>query len=169
MCDIDDRPPLKRALKLIAFELAAKFLRRRENPVQPRLCNAKNAIFKRLKTGVSLQSHIHTYTYIHTYTTCRGHSLLEIHIQTHIHTCIHTYIHTYTQWHVTAIACLKNTYTLTYMHTCIHTYIHTYTQRHVAAIACLKRALYLDPFEWIISYNLVITYMCVRNLVHVCA
>jgi len=27
-------------------------------------------------------------------------------------------------------------------------------QRYVAAIACLKRALYLDPFEWIISYNL---------------
>lgn len=27
-------------------------------------------------------------------------------------------------------------------------------QRFVAAIACLKRALYLDPFEWIISYNL---------------
>jgi hypothetical protein len=43
-------------IKLIAFELAAKFSRRRENPVQPRLCNAKNAIFKRLKTGVSLRS-----------------------------------------------------------------------------------------------------------------
>ena len=27
-------------------------------------------------------------------------------------------------------------------------------QRYVAAIACLKKALYLDPFEWIISYNL---------------
>ena len=26
-------------------------------------------------------------------------------------------------------------------------------QRFVAAIACLKRALYLDPFEWIISYK----------------
>jgi hypothetical protein len=24
----------------------------------------------------------------------------------------------------------------------------------LASIACLKRALYLDPFEWIISYNL---------------
>ncbi len=42
-------------LKLIAFELAAKFSRRRENPVQPRLCNAKNAI-SRLKTGFSLRS-----------------------------------------------------------------------------------------------------------------
>jgi hypothetical protein len=39
-------------LKLIAFELAAKFSRRRENPVQPRVCNAKNAIFKRSKRGV---------------------------------------------------------------------------------------------------------------------
>jgi hypothetical protein len=28
------------SVKLIAFELAAKFSRRRENPVQPRLCNA---------------------------------------------------------------------------------------------------------------------------------
>ena len=27
-------------------------------------------------------------------------------------------------------------------------------QRHIAAIACLKKALYHDPFEWIISYNL---------------
>ena len=27
-------------------------------------------------------------------------------------------------------------------------------QRYIAAIACLKKALYLDPFEWIISYNL---------------
>jgi hypothetical protein len=43
-------------LKLIAFELAAKFSRRRKNPVQPRLCNAKNAIFKRLRTGFSLRS-----------------------------------------------------------------------------------------------------------------
>jgi Tfp pilus assembly protein PilF len=26
--------------------------------------------------------------------------------------------------------------------------------RLVAAVSCLKRALYLDPFEWQISYNL---------------
>ena len=26
--------------------------------------------------------------------------------------------------------------------------------RYIASIACLKKALYLDPFEWIISYNL---------------
>ncbi len=38
-------------LNLIAFELAAKFSRRRENPVQPRLCNAKNAIFKTAQNG----------------------------------------------------------------------------------------------------------------------
>ncbi len=29
---------------------------RRENPVQSRLCNAKNAVFKRLETGYSLRS-----------------------------------------------------------------------------------------------------------------
>mmetsp|Transcript_6202 Transcript_6202/g.21988 ORF Transcript_6202/g.21988 Transcript_6202/m.21988 type:complete len:179 (-) Transcript_6202:752-1288(-) len=32
-------------------------------------------------------------------------------------------------------------------------------QRHVAAIACLKKALYLDPFEWIISYNLGLVHL----------
>lgn len=26
--------------------------------------------------------------------------------------------------------------------------------KHVAAISCLKRALYFDPFEWIVSFNL---------------
>mmetsp|Transcript_10287 Transcript_10287/g.19430 ORF Transcript_10287/g.19430 Transcript_10287/m.19430 type:complete len:437 (+) Transcript_10287:32-1342(+) len=31
--------------------------------------------------------------------------------------------------------------------------------RNVAAIACLKRALYLDPFEWIISYNLGLVHL----------
>ena len=32
-------------------------------------------------------------------------------------------------------------------------------QRFVAAIACLKRALFLDPFEWIISYNLGLVHL----------
>ena len=32
-------------------------------------------------------------------------------------------------------------------------------RRYVAAIACLKRALYLDPFEWIISYNLGLVHL----------
>lgn len=27
-------------------------------------------------------------------------------------------------------------------------------QKYVAGIACLKRAIYFDPFEWIIAYNL---------------
>jgi Bardet-Biedl syndrome 4 protein len=31
--------------------------------------------------------------------------------------------------------------------------------RFVAAIACLKKALYLDPFEWIISYNLGLAHL----------
>ena len=31
--------------------------------------------------------------------------------------------------------------------------------RHVAAIACLKKALYLDPFEWIVSYNLGLVHL----------
>lgn len=33
-------------------------------------------------------------------------------------------------------------------------------QRYVTAIACLKRALYLDPFEWIVSYNLGLSNLC---------
>jgi len=32
-------------------------------------------------------------------------------------------------------------------------------QRYVAAIACLKKALYLDPFEWIIAYNLGLVHL----------
>eukprot|EP00742_Colponemidia_sp_Colp-10_P004412 GILJ01004709.1.p1 GENE.GILJ01004709.1~~GILJ01004709.1.p1 ORF type:complete len:470 (-),score=67.56 GILJ01004709.1:204-1574(-) len=32
-------------------------------------------------------------------------------------------------------------------------------QKYVAAIACLKRALYLDPFEWIIAYNLGLVHL----------
>ncbi len=32
-------------------------------------------------------------------------------------------------------------------------------QRYVASIACLKRALYLDPFEWIISYNIGLVHL----------
>lgn len=32
-------------------------------------------------------------------------------------------------------------------------------QKHVAAISCLKRALYLDPFEWIVAYNLGLVHL----------
>jgi len=32
-------------------------------------------------------------------------------------------------------------------------------QKYIAAIACLKRALYLEPFEWIIAYNLGIVHL----------
>ena len=30
---------------------------------------------------------------------------------------------------------------------------------HIAAVACLKRALYLDPFEWIVAYNLGLVHL----------
>mmetsp|Transcript_13463 Transcript_13463/g.31884 ORF Transcript_13463/g.31884 Transcript_13463/m.31884 type:complete len:179 (-) Transcript_13463:15-551(-) len=32
-------------------------------------------------------------------------------------------------------------------------------KRYIAAIACLKRALYLSPFEWIVSYNLGLAHL----------
>ena len=32
-------------------------------------------------------------------------------------------------------------------------------QKYVAAVACLKRALYLDPFQWIASFNLGLVYL----------
>lgn len=32
-------------------------------------------------------------------------------------------------------------------------------KKFIAAISCLKRALYLDPFEWIISFNLGLVHM----------
>ena len=31
--------------------------------------------------------------------------------------------------------------------------------KYVASIACLKRALYLDPFAWIVSYNLGLVHL----------
>ena len=31
--------------------------------------------------------------------------------------------------------------------------------RQVAAVSCLKRALYLNPFEWQISYNLGLVHL----------
>ena len=34
---------------------------------------------------------------------------------------------------------------------------------YIAAISCLKRALYLDPFEWIISYNLGLVHLCTKQ------
>jgi len=32
-------------------------------------------------------------------------------------------------------------------------------EKYVAAVACLKRAVYLSPFEWIISYNLGVVHL----------
>ncbi len=101
-------------IKLIAFELAANFLRRRENPVQPRLCNAKNAIFKRLKTGFSLRprsspansnafsfTHAHrcsyrpspTCMYTHAYRSSYRSSFSYKMVFRYIHSCIHIHIH----------------------------------------------------------------------------
>lgn len=31
--------------------------------------------------------------------------------------------------------------------------------KYVAAVACLKRAVYITPFEWIISYNLGVVHL----------
>jgi Bardet-Biedl syndrome 4 protein len=33
--------------------------------------------------------------------------------------------------------------------------------KYVAAVSCLKRAVYLAPFEWIISYNLGIVHLTI--------
>ncbi|CAN0041747.1 unnamed protein product [Ectocarpus sp. 6 AP-2014] len=33
------------------------------------------------------------------------------------------------------------------------------TCKYIAAVACLKRALYLDPFEWIVAYNLGLVHL----------
>ena len=32
-------------------------------------------------------------------------------------------------------------------------------RKYIASIACLKRALYLDPFEWIVAYNLGLVHL----------
>ncbi|KAK9823248.1 hypothetical protein WJX72_001332 [[Myrmecia] bisecta] len=36
-------------------------------------------------------------------------------------------------------------------------------QKYVAAISCLKKALYLGPFEWMISHNLGIVHLCTQQ------
>ena len=36
-------------------------------------------------------------------------------------------------------------------------------QKFVASIACLKRALYFDPFEWIIAYNLGLVHLHIQQ------
>lgn len=38
-------------------------------------------------------------------------------------------------------------------------------QRYVAAISCLKKAIYLDPFEWILSYNLGLVHLNTQQYV----
>jgi hypothetical protein len=131
-------------VKLFAFELAAKFSKRRENPVQPRLSNALNAIFKRLSTGFSVFPSVAIFAgqrkrsqlyiqilYMHAY-----------YVNTYADIYIHTYIHTYIQAGSLSMqtqcaktpnmpACLgyihnTHTYSHTYTHTHIYTYIHTY-------------------------------------------
>jgi Bardet-Biedl syndrome 4 protein len=38
-----------------------------------------------------------------------------------------------------------------------------FLQRYIAAIACLKRALFLGPFEWVVSYNLGLVHLCTEQ------
>jgi hypothetical protein len=107
------------------------------NPVQPRLCNAKNAIFKRLKTGFSLRlenfaanSNSISFTYIH---------------QTH--TFILTFVHWQDQTHMHTYICAlagSAVLVLTYVHTNIHTDIHTYIHTHICALTVCS--------VWVLTY-----------------
>lgn len=36
-------------------------------------------------------------------------------------------------------------------------------KKFIAAVTCLKRALYLDPFEWLISYNLGLVHLSIQQ------
>lgn len=36
-------------------------------------------------------------------------------------------------------------------------------RKYIAAVTCLKRALYLDPFEWLISYNLGLVHLAIQQ------
>lgn len=36
-------------------------------------------------------------------------------------------------------------------------------EQHIVALSCLKRAMYLDPFEWLIAYNLGIVHLCTKQ------
>ena len=35
--------------------------------------------------------------------------------------------------------------------------------KFITAVSCLKRALYLDPFEWLISYNLGLVHLAIQQ------
>lgn len=36
-------------------------------------------------------------------------------------------------------------------------------KKYFAAVACLKKALYLDPFDWLISYNLGLIHLAIQQ------
>lgn len=36
-------------------------------------------------------------------------------------------------------------------------------KKYFSAIACLKKALYLDPFDWLISYNLGLIHLAIQQ------
>ena len=36
-------------------------------------------------------------------------------------------------------------------------------KKYIASVTCLKRALYLDPFEWLISYNLGLVHLSIQQ------
>jgi Bardet-Biedl syndrome 4 protein len=36
-------------------------------------------------------------------------------------------------------------------------------EKYVSAIACLRRALYLDPFQWRVSYDLGVVHLCTEQ------
>ncbi len=36
-------------------------------------------------------------------------------------------------------------------------------KKFIASVTCLKRALYLDPFEWLISYNLGLVHLSIQQ------
>jgi hypothetical protein len=97
-------------IKLIAFELAAKFSRRRENPVQPRLCNAETQFSNGSKRGFPFGRDLRRPTQT----------------QSALHTCIYLlskYIDEVFQGLRERVLCLH----------AIHIHIHTYTHMHIPA------------------------------------
>jgi hypothetical protein len=136
--------PLMPDVELIAFELTAKSSRRRENPVQPRLCNAKNAIFERLKRGFPFGRDLRRPTQTQSalcvnmprYVMCISGQLKrnqlhefevprDTYIHMYVHVCIYTYIRTYASIYVNIV------HRYTYVHRRVYIYIHTHIHIYI--------------------------------------
>ncbi len=107
------------SVKLFSFELAAKFSRQGGNPVQPRFCNAKNAIFKRFKTGVSLRSPSFSSQ------LKRNQFYVCVYVCIRVYMCVCMCIYVYMYVYTCVCMCIGHTKSCIYTYMCtLHSYVN---------------------------------------------